>query len=253
MGTDVVHCLAIRDLLPEYAVSMLPEDERREVERHLQWCAGCRKEAAELEGAAGLVGMSLSQAEPPPALEDRVVAAVRGVVPGHRRARAFRAATVIAATVALVALGLAGALVAQQQSAQDRLARSGRLAVHYLDRLDAVLRAFPGQAGPHDVTRAILTPSPDSLGAGGALRVTSAHFGDLAVVIVGGLPQWSAPYEVSLSTPSGRRVAVGKIHIDVGGGGIVAQEFTADLRLYRYIEVRDANGHLVLSGSFAGQ
>jgi hypothetical protein len=251
METEVIQCLAIRELLPEYAVSTLPEDDRREVERHLQWCAGCRKEAAELEGAAGMVGLSLTQAEPPPALEDRVVGAVRRAVPGHRRALAFRAATVIAATVALVALGLAGALVAQQQTAQDRLVGSGQSALRYLHRLDRVLEAFPGQATPHHVTRALLAPSSDSLGTGGALRVTSAHFGDLTVVIVGGLPQWSSPYRVSLSTPSGRRLVVGKIRVDAGGGGIVAGEFSADLRLFRYIQIRDANGHLVLSGSFS--
>ena len=66
-------CTQVRDRLTEHALATLPGDERAFVDRHLEWCAGCRKEAAELEAAAASVGLSLAQSDPPPSLEDRVV------------------------------------------------------------------------------------------------------------------------------------------------------------------------------------
>jgi len=248
-------CLEVRELLAEYAVSTLPSGEWREVERHLQWCAGCRKEASDLGSGAAIIGLSLPQAEPAAHLEDRVVTAIRGAAvkapPRHRRSRTIRVVTLFAAIVALLGVGFAGALFAQQQTTENRLATSEHLAHRYLVRLNALLEGFKGQAArPHDMSRAILAPPAGGRGGGGALRVTSPRFDDLAVVIVGGLPQRGAPYRVWLLTPSGRRLSMGRLRVDSGGGGIIAKEFPADLKLYHYAMVRDAKGRLFLSGGF---
>ncbi|MFB3739371.1 MAG: anti-sigma factor, partial [Candidatus Velamenicoccus archaeovorus] len=70
-------CLEVREQLPEFAVGVLPPAERAEVERHLAWCAGCRKEAGELGAAAATFAFTLPQTEPPAGLADRIVAAIR--------------------------------------------------------------------------------------------------------------------------------------------------------------------------------
>ena len=54
-------CVDVRDRLTEYALSLLPAPEVEPVEQHLSWCAGCRKEAAELAGGAAAAAMSLPQ------------------------------------------------------------------------------------------------------------------------------------------------------------------------------------------------
>ena len=250
-------CLAVRDRLTEYAVSTLSSSERAEVERHLAWCAGCRKEASELRGGAALAGLALQPAEPPPTLEDRVVVVVRNAaakaVPPKRGGRWARSATILAAIVGLMAL--AGGLIARQQSTEDKLAHSERQAKAFERQLDTLIRDFPEAqaARPHAISRAILGPSGGRSGGGGALRIVSPRFEDLAVVTVGGLEQRDGPFRLWLLTPSGRRLAMGKMtKLDTAGGAAVVREFTEDLRLYHYVEIRDARGDVVLSGAFGG-
>ena len=45
-------CLEVRELLPEHAIGVLGEPDRERIRRHLEWCAGCRKEAGALGQAA---------------------------------------------------------------------------------------------------------------------------------------------------------------------------------------------------------
>ncbi|HXF71881.1 MAG TPA: zf-HC2 domain-containing protein, partial [Actinomycetota bacterium] len=71
-------CLNVRDRLAEHALGTLPAREGRAVDRHLRWCAACRKEARDLLDAAATVAFALQPAPPPPAeLEERVVRSVR--------------------------------------------------------------------------------------------------------------------------------------------------------------------------------
>jgi hypothetical protein len=73
----------------------------------------------------------------------------------------------------------------------------------------------------------------------------------MAVVLVGALPQRGAPYRVWLRTPSGRRLLMGRMFVDSGGGGTIAREYAEDLSLFRYVQVLDDKGHVVLQGGFA--
>ncbi|MBA3690563.1 MAG: zf-HC2 domain-containing protein, partial [Actinobacteria bacterium] len=66
-------CLEVRDRLVERSLGALPVEDVREVDRHVAWCAGCRKEAAELDRAAATFALTLAPQMPPPELEERVV------------------------------------------------------------------------------------------------------------------------------------------------------------------------------------
>ncbi|HET7870272.1 MAG TPA: zf-HC2 domain-containing protein, partial [Actinomycetota bacterium] len=98
-----MNCVAVRDQLPELAVGVLPPGEQVALERHLQWCAGCRKEAAELSQAAATFAFALAPAPLSPGLEDRVVAGLGRAAARPRTARRTRTAiaAVIAAAIAV--------------------------------------------------------------------------------------------------------------------------------------------------------
>src|SRR5438876_11959284 len=101
-------CAEVRESLSEFSLGLLPGDDLREVERHLEWCAGCRRESAELAEGVASVALSLPVAEPPGSLEERVVAEVmtaagRGRSPRRRGARVLAVAALAAAIMALSA------------------------------------------------------------------------------------------------------------------------------------------------------
>ena len=52
-------CLQVRDRLTDFALGLLTTPEATEVERHLAWCPGCRREAAELHEGAVQMALAL--------------------------------------------------------------------------------------------------------------------------------------------------------------------------------------------------
>ena len=93
-------CLAVRDRFPEYALGTLIREERAEVERHLAFCAACRKETSELQGAASVLAFALRPAEPEGQLEPRVVEAVASVAARPPRRTRSAVAAVLAWPIA---------------------------------------------------------------------------------------------------------------------------------------------------------
>lgn len=109
-GGDAPH-----DLVGAYALDALDDVERARFERHLTSCASCRTELAGLQAAAAALGQQHAE-QPPPALRDRVLAAIaedpsQHAAPpaspspaGQRLRRVVRRALAVAAAVVVAAL-----------------------------------------------------------------------------------------------------------------------------------------------------
>lgn len=116
----------VHTLAGAYALDALPPEEAAAFEAHLEHCAACRQEVAELQVTAAHLGLQASQ-QPPAGLRERVLRAAgdtrqvppppRAEVtdlteaePGHRRAprwpRWLAAAAAAAVVVGAVALGV---------------------------------------------------------------------------------------------------------------------------------------------------
>ncbi|HEY7283211.1 MAG TPA: zf-HC2 domain-containing protein, partial [Actinomycetota bacterium] len=187
-------CVDVRDRLTEYALSLLPAPELEPVERHLAWCAGCRKEAAELAGGAAAAAMSIAQADPPRALEERVVREIRTASGAgkERRGRA-RSRTVIALAAALaIFMGLGwwatSAKLQSSREAQNASKSSAEAVSRHFTTLLHDLTTGQNQRKPGDVLRTIqLTPELNAVGGGKAVVFLSHHRDDWVLVYVGGL------------------------------------------------------------------
>ncbi len=213
-----MNCVAVRDQLPELAVGVLSPREQVALERHLEWCAGCRKEAAELGQAAATFAFALAPAPLPAGLEDRVVADVGRAAARPRTGRRTRTAiaAVIAAAIAIDTL--------------------------------------PFQARADETHLGQLAPTPAIQRGGGAvLQLVSPTRLDFVVVIVNGLPSDPslAPYRVTLKDARGRVLQGGTIaKLDADGGGQAFRQFrNTDLTGFTTVLVRDASGRLVLKGT----
>ena len=106
------------------AAGMLPDDEVPQFERHLASCRRCQEELSELRAVAGALNappIGAHMPDPPPALKEGVVWAVRGARRDDRRRTRFVPA--IAAAAAAIAFFAAGvALPAPSGPPQERLA-----------------------------------------------------------------------------------------------------------------------------------
>jgi hypothetical protein len=205
-----VTCLETRDLLAEYAVDALPPIERRRIERHLEGCPGCAKEAGELrEGASGIT-FDLPPALPPEGLEDRVVGRVTAETRrrGMRRRGAARALWVAAASAALLAAGALGGAVAMRGQVADLKSqvRSTRVTLQQLQQLVETMSA-DGR-----VMQVNLVPIGDRAEGGGSGIIFSSpktlDWTFLEVSIGHPVP---GAYRVVLATRGGRTVDGGAL------------------------------------------
>ena len=67
---------ATRDLLGAFALGAVDAEEAAQVRAHLATCAECQAEMAELWLAVDSLPSTIEPMEPPPALRDRIAAAV---------------------------------------------------------------------------------------------------------------------------------------------------------------------------------
>ena len=258
-------CLEVRDRLVERSLGALHLADVTEVDRHLAWCAACRKEAEELDRAAATFALTVAPSEPGPDLEGRVVRAVHDAADARaprapaRRSRSA-AAAVLAAAIAVSALGwgvaMAGraerfrARVAQAEIEQSDAIRQFRNLVVGADVFDAPgNRAFLGA----------LSPISGGIGGGSALTWVSPTITDFVMVTLSGLPHadqnTALPYRVwVVNDTSGKRLPVGQPirRLNVDGGAMRVQD-AADLSGFGSVVVTDHDGDVILRGTMGSE
>jgi hypothetical protein len=254
-----VSCLDVRERLPESTMGLLGAEEAIEVERHLAWCAGCRKEARELGSAAATLGYSVAPVELPDGLEDQVVARVRSVTPepGPRRRGHTAIASIVAAMVGVSGLGWGAVMAGRADRFAERAALAEASKEQQLDRFRKVVSAIiPGTRIPTDQTHlAQLTPaSVTRVGGGAALELISPTTLDFVIVRVAGLDPddtKALPYRVTLGNADGRVLRVGPSidSLDASGAADVFHQYNLDLSGFTDVRVADARGKVVLHGT----
>jgi predicted anti-sigma-YlaC factor YlaD len=254
-----VNCTAVRDQLTERALGAVPAAEGQAIDRHLAWCAACRKEAGELDRAAATFVFALAPAEPPQALEEQVAESVHAATAkeqphGARRGR-LAIALAVAGMVAVSGLGwgalMAGRASRFEETAQQQKARTADVARKFADFLNSQEFNDPGNR----VFLGTLASDSRRVTAGGsALMLASPSTADIAIVMVNGfrIPDAQAPlpFRIFLTSEDGRRrLFLGKItQLDSGGGSIVSRQFELDLSRFTGIELLNKGGEVVLSG-----
>jgi len=231
----------------EYALGLLQKPDARGIERHLVWCAGCRKESGELQEGAASLGFSVPQFEPHPSLEWRIAGRLTGTQGSRKPSRrGFR--VLVAATLAAM-LGAVGAMswaIAERNRVQSIEATINKQ-VDNITKLQELLNSF--EKGQTKARHATLIARPGFRGASGlALIYPTANFPDLYLVSMKS-PDDSglAPYKVGLLDKGGVQVAGGEF-VQTTGGLLSYQVSGEDLSKVTSVEVVDYLGRTVLVG-----
>lgn len=254
-----MNCNAVRDRLTERALGAVPIDDGQALDRHLAWCAACRKEAGELDRAAATFAFALAPADPAPDLEDRVVEQVQTVAaknrpPGARRGR-LAVTLAIAGMLAVSGLGW-GAVMAGRAARFEDLSK---VAQKKQQDATAAFRKILASSEFNDPGNEVFlgTLASDTraaTAAGSALTLVSPSTADIAIVMVNGFDLTAAketlPFRVFLTDEHGKQLRVGRIKaLDTGGGAILSSQFDLDLSRYIGVTVLDKDGNVVLHGS----
>ena len=210
-------CLEVRELLPEHAIGVLGELEHERIQRHLQTCAGCRKEAGDLGQAASTLAFALAPAPVPEGLGDRVVARVRRAAgaPGTRRRARTATVALVAAALVFASLGWGAVMAGRAERFADRAAQAQREQAVAIEHFQQVLGNVIPARGLRPTTRrtSVSSPrSPPGTGGGFALQLVSPRILDFVMVIVNGLDDPSVlPLRVQLVNDRGRVLRAGRI------------------------------------------
>ncbi len=252
-------CAAIREQLGEYAVGVLHERERDGVERHLRWCAGCRKEAQELSGAAASLAFALPPEPVPDGLLERILAAIGRLArtPAFRRRTRAAASVAIAAMVALSALGWGAVMAGRADRFADRARAEAQRRANALQQFQKLFGEFQGRlnTGLRSDRTFFAQLAPTGLGVGGGAAVefvSDQTTTDFIMVHVSGLPRDDAslPYRIWVVDGAGNALRAGRLtQLDTNGAGESFFEFPeTDLTGYTRVVVRNARGEVVLRG-----
>ena len=184
MSAAAMTCSEVRERLGELSLGIVPAEEARRIEWHLQSCAGCRKEQAELQEGAATLAFSLPPADPPPSLEHRVIDRVAQAsgrrVPAQAR-RQLRTQVRRLASVAVAAAILASLSVGWAVSERNRAGDVQRVTELQAQRLPREVAKLIDSLGRPAVEVA-LSPTPGRQGTGTATIVSVPRQDDFILV-----------------------------------------------------------------------
>ena len=253
-----MNCLAVRERLPEHALSSLSQREAATVASHLAWCAACRKESAELHEAAATLAFAAAPAEPPPTLEDEAVWAVRRRArrqsATHRRLR-LASAMAIAATIVAVAVTASNLWFgAPVEARRDVPAANGvdirRAQQQAQERFEEILSGFQSShAGEGGGFATLVAPrSRPGRGWGFVMLSRGKDVAGVRLIDLDG-GKGALPYQVWVNYGLGGRVRIGDIAtVDQAGAAEMFAKVGIDLRDALKFVVRRADGAVALSG-----
>jgi hypothetical protein len=237
-------CLDVRGRLTEHSLGLLSPVDARGVERHLEWCAGCRKEAEELKEGAAMMALALPLAEPPGWLQSRIMdriasAAGTGRTPSRSRIRLLVAATLAAVLLAVGATGWAIAERGQAQSIREATAEQVRRA-EVLEKLLESLKANPLEAS--------LLPVLDAQGSGRVVIYSDPEERDFIHASVALIEPQEGEYTIQMKDDDGRVLSAGRLERSPNGILIFYELSGRNLSRGTSITVLDAAGRPVMKG-----
>lgn len=250
-----MNCLDVRSRLSEHVLSALDARDSEAVARHLEWCAGCRKEEAELREAAAVLAFSVKAAVPPSELEERVVDEIRREAErrgsGRRRRRSL-AVTLLAAALAVTGLGWGTVMAGRAEKFERRADLAQQSMNDARTRFLKVLDSLPFSVPEDDTRMGSLVPRRGIQAGGAAFMLVSPDTADLVFVMVSGIDPADRevlPLRVRLRG-EGEVLTVGRIsRLDPStGSGSVFAEFDRDLGEFDHVVVRDESGKAVMRG-----
>jgi hypothetical protein len=249
-----VKCAPIRERLPEHALGVTLGRDREAVDRHLEWCAACRKESRDLERASATLAFTPAPVVVPADLEDRVVAAVQAAAgasaPDGQSPRRGRTAVsvVLAAALAVAGLGWGAVMAGRASRIEDRAAQEADATAESLSKFALLFRST--LADPETmVSIGTLAPVRDGGGGGAAMTIVTPSEDDHAIVILTALPAEGAPYTISMKGAGGTSTRIGRLDaVDPAGAGTVSRALDRDLGRFHTVIVRDARDRVVLRG-----
>jgi hypothetical protein len=270
-------CLRVRDRLPEYALDVLDATDAHEIERHLEACPGCRKEAEAFREGAARMALALPQREPGPALEERVVTAVvaaRGQGAAGRKGRrgrdgsrsSSRRSLKVVAAAALAAAIMAGGSfswalamrgqVAVKQKALEQNTQTVRRLDQFIAEIQRELTRFQhiDNAEKGKVFGALMS-SPRPHGGSGQLLVVSVpgRTPDFVHLQANLPPSAKGPFKVLFDQAQGDSIRAGGLTKTPNGDFVLApkdpQFFDIDLSKLTSVIVLDHAGRTLLTGA----
>ena len=231
-----VTCDEVRELLPEYMLGGLADEQNLDVRRHLRGCGACRAELEALGDGLSAFAHAAHDRPPPHELRDRILESLRdewrdAPAPVERKRRSHATWIAAAAAVLLVAGSITWGVAESQ--------RAGRLAE------DATsYRAILGALGGEDFRIGTLRPEGSQQVQGNVI-LYDAHTEQSWGLVIVHAPGVTGSAYATLFSPGGRTIKLVDMKFDAAGDASSWLVSSADLRSFGKLVVTGPDGSVL--------